>query len=73
MASKLPLDGDLQSPDDYIRQVSGTTGLPEILCRKNMKKIQLVLNEMEAVLGGLTRGLDLSVLDSGWGVQNKRP
>lgn len=73
MESDLPLDGDLQSADDYIRQVSGTTGMPEVLCCTNMNKIQLVLEEMEAVLGGLTRGLDLSILDSGWGVQNKRP
>ncbi len=73
MKSELPLDDTLQSPDDYIQQVSGTTGLPQSLCRKNMQKIQLVLNEMEAVLGGLTRGLDLSILDSGWGIQNERP
>ena len=32
-----------------------------------------VLEEMEAVLGGLTRGLNLSVLDAGWCVQDKRP
>ena len=70
MESELPLDDTLQSPDDYIQQVSGTTGLPQSLCRKNMGKIQLVLDEMEAVLDGLTRGLDLSVLDSGWGTQN---
>lgn len=73
MKSDLPLDGELQSPDNYIRHVSATTGLPETLCRKNMAKIRLVLDEMEAVLGGLTRGLDLSILDSGWGVQSKRP
>ena len=73
MESELPLDDALQSPDDYIRQVSGTTGLPQSLCRKNMQKIRLVLEEMEVVLGGLTRGLDLSILDSGWGLQNKRP
>ena len=71
--SELPLDDASQSPDDYIRQVSGTTGLPQSLCRKNMQKIRLVLDEMEAVLDGLTRGLDLSILDSGWGTQDKRP
>ena len=73
MESELPLDDVPQSPDDYIQQVSGTTGLPQSLCRKNMGKIRLVLDEMVAVLGGLTRGLDLSILDSGWGVQNERP
>ena len=73
MESELPLDDTLQSPDDYIQQVSGTTGLPQSLCRKNMQKIRLALDEMEEVLDGLTRGLDLSILDSGWGTQNKRP
>ena len=73
MESDLPLGTDLQSPGDYIRQLSGTTGMPESLCRNNMNKIRTVLKEMEAVLGGLTRGLNLPILDSGWGVQNKRP
>ena len=59
-----------QSPEDYIQQISATTGMPEILCRKNMAKVHLVLDNMEAVLSGLTRGLDLSVLDHGFGVQN---
>ncbi len=71
--SELPLDDALQSPDDYIHQVSGTTGLPQSLCRNNMQKIRLVLDEMEEVLDGLTRGLDLSIIDSGWGTHNKRP
>ena len=73
MESELALDDTLQSPDDYIQQVSGTTGLPQNLCRKNMQKIRLVMDEMEAVLDGLTRGLDLSILDSGWGIQDNRP
>ena len=68
----LPLDGGTQSPEDYIKQVSGTTGLPETLCQQNMGKIQGVLENIETVLDGLTRGLDLHILDAGWGVQNER-
>ncbi len=70
--SNLPVDGTSQSPDDYIRCLSATTGMPESLCWKNMAKIRLALEELEAILGGLTRGLDLSVLDAGWGVQDGR-
>ncbi len=70
--SDLPLGETLQSPEDYVRQVSGTTGMPESLCRRNMDKIRLVAEEMEAVLGGLTRGLDLGVLDDGWQSQGGR-
>ena len=68
----LPLDGGTQSPTDYIKQVSGTTGLPETLCQENMGKIQGVLENIGTVLDGLTRGLDLKILDTGWGVQNER-
>jgi acyl-CoA reductase-like NAD-dependent aldehyde dehydrogenase len=70
--SELPVDGTSQSPDDYIRCLSATTGMPESLCWKNMAKIRLVFEELEVILGGLTRGLNLSVLDAGWGVQDKR-
>lgn len=66
----LPLDTGTQSPIDYIKQVSGTTGLPETLCRENMTKIQMMLENIETVLNGLTRGLDLNILDRGWGLQN---
>lgn len=71
-SSDLPLDNGTQSPEEYIKQVSGTTGLPETLCRQNMGKIQGVLENIDAVLDGLTRGLDLNILDSGWGEQNGR-
>lgn len=71
-SADLPLDEGTQSPDDYIQQVSGTTGLPEALCKQNMGKIQGVLENIEQVLDGLTRGLDLQILDSGWGTQNDR-
>ena len=66
----LPLDGTEQSPTDYIQQVSGTTGLPEALCQQNLAKIQGVMENIDTVLDGLTRGLDLQLLDTGWGVQN---
>lgn len=68
----LPLDGTVQSPTDYIQQVSGTTGMPEALCEQNLFKIQGVLEHIDTVLDGLTRGLDLEVLDTGWGTQNGR-
>lgn len=64
--AELPLHETTQSPEEYIRHVSGTTGLPETLCSQNMQKIQTVLEEMEAVLAGLTRGLDMRIFDAGW-------
>jgi len=66
----LPIGDDAQSPQDYVEQVSATTGLPYALVRKNMKKIHSMFAQMESVLNGLTRGLDLSILDTGFGELN---
>lgn len=68
----LGVDGETQSPDSYIRQLSATCGLPETLVRMNLEKVRYVLDRMEMVLGGLTRGLDLAILDSGWGENDGR-
>ncbi len=69
----LPLDpesGTMQSPQDYIEQVSATTGAPFSNVKRNMMKVHGVLSKVEEVLAGLTRGLDLSVLDEGYGMVN---
>ena len=64
---ELPLGAALQTPADYIHQISATTGLPHVLARKNMHKIHKVMAEMRTVLRGLTRNLELTVLDRGFG------
>ncbi|HEX6215019.1 MAG TPA: hypothetical protein VFZ38_09390, partial [Vicinamibacterales bacterium] len=66
----LPLDPDsrsTQTPQHYVEQVSVTTGMPFSNVRRNMMKVHGVLSKVDEVLAGLTRGLDLSVLDSGYG------
>lgn len=63
--AELPLGDDGQTPADYVAQVSATAGLPQALARANMEKIHRVGVEMPAVLSGLTRGLDRTVLDDG--------
>lgn len=66
----LPLDpegGSTQTPQQYVEQVSATTGMPFSNVRRNMMKVHGVLSKVDEVLAGLTRGLDLSVLDSGYG------
>jgi aldehyde dehydrogenase family protein len=67
MADTLPVGDEAQSPEDYVRQLASTTGLPHVLGRRNMEKIRGVLAGVEAVIAGLTRGLDLDVLDRGIG------
>ncbi len=68
--STLPLGDARQTPEDYIRQVSATTGLPFALARKNLNKIQGVMSQMETVLNGMTRHLDFEILDQGFGKLN---
>jgi len=58
----LPLGEMLQSPDDYLDQVTATTGTPRVSAQRNMAKIATALRESETVLNGLTRGLRLSEL-----------
>ncbi len=71
----LPLNGsgDTQSPDEYVATLSATSGLPHVLVRRNMAKIATVLRDMAGILRGLTRGLDLGILDTGFGEHGGSP
>jgi acyl-CoA reductase-like NAD-dependent aldehyde dehydrogenase len=69
VGAELPLGDGTQTPDQFVRMQSATTGLPEHMCRFNMKKNHFVLNEMERILDSLTRGLDLNILSRGYGVE----
>src|SRR6202012_6064341 len=63
----LPVGDQQQSPDDYVRQLASTTGMPHALARRNMRKIHAALFEMEQVISGLTRGVSFDILDRGFG------
>ena len=60
-----------QSPDDFVKQQSATTGLPESLCRGNMQKNMFVLSNMDRILDALSRGLDPKILWQGYGVEHR--
>ncbi len=59
-----------QSPDDYVRALSSTGGLPHSLLRMNMKRLHHVLTQVPTIFKGLSRGLDPEALDSGFYEQN---
>jgi acyl-CoA reductase-like NAD-dependent aldehyde dehydrogenase len=67
----LPLGdkGHTQSPQEYIATLSRTSGLPHIMVKRNMAKLHYALTHMEMILNGLSRGLDMSVIDKGFGTQ----
>ncbi len=67
----LPLGdrGHTQSPEDYVATLSRTSGLPHVMVRRNMAKLHYAMTHLGEVLNGLSRGLDLSILDRGFGEQ----
>lgn len=66
-------EGVAHSPDDYVALLSDTSGLPHNLCRRNMQKIFTVFDEMPKIIGGLMRGMDLGVIDEGFGEHSGIP
>ena len=73
MNATLPMGTGTQSPDEFARAQSASTGLPEKMCRANMKKNGFVLAEMRRILESLTRGLSLEVLSNGHGEERGVP
>ena len=74
MEATLPMgDGGTQSPQDYLEALSATSGMPHALVRRNRGKIHQVFTEMPTILKGLTRGMDLGVIDRGFGEQSGVP
>src|SRR5437867_3418953 len=67
----LPIGDGEQTPDDFARQQSASTGLPEHMCKGNMKKNHFVLSNMDQILDALTRGLPFEVLTKGYGVESR--
>jgi acyl-CoA reductase-like NAD-dependent aldehyde dehydrogenase len=73
MNATLPMGDGTQSADEFARAQSASTGLPERMCRANMKKNAFVLSEMRSILESLTRGLSLDVLSTGTGEERGVP
>ncbi len=73
MNATLPMGDGRQSPEEFARAQSASTGLPERMCRANMKKNGFVLSEMRRILTSLTRDLALDVLSTGYGEERGVP
>jgi acyl-CoA reductase-like NAD-dependent aldehyde dehydrogenase len=70
MNATLPAGDGTQTPDEFVRCQSATTGLPEHMARMNMQKLHYVLANLEPILASLTRGLDFEILTRGYGMEN---
>ena len=73
MNGTVPMGNGAQTPDEFVRAQSASTGLPEHMCRANMKKNMFVLGEMRNILTSLTRGLAFDVLTRGFGEERGVP
>ena len=67
----LPLGNGTQTPEEFCRIQSATTGLPEAMCAANMRKNSYVLTHMREVLEALTRGLPFDILSRGYGMESR--
>lgn len=70
-SAELPLGNGTQTPEDFCRIQSATTGLPEHMCAFNMKKNAFVMKNMKDVLNALTRGLPFEILSKGYGMEDR--
>ena len=73
MTGTVPMGNGKQTPEEFVTAQSASTGLPENMCRANMDKNRFVLNEMGNILASLTRGLDLEILNRGFGKEHEVP
>src|SRR5688572_9717695 len=73
MNAALPMGDGTQTPDEFAHAQSASTGLPERMCRANMKKNAFVLSQMQNILTSLTRGLSFDVLTTGRGEERQVP
>jgi acyl-CoA reductase-like NAD-dependent aldehyde dehydrogenase len=68
--SKLPCGDAELTFDDYVRNLSATTGSPMVFCKRNALKVHYVFSNIEEVIGGLTRGLDVEAFDKGYSTKS---
>jgi acyl-CoA reductase-like NAD-dependent aldehyde dehydrogenase len=71
LEADLPLGDGTQSPEEFARMQSATTGLPLHMCRANMQKNHFVLAHMDQILDALTRGLDPAMFAKGYAVEGR--
>ncbi|MEZ6047603.1 MAG: aldehyde dehydrogenase family protein [Planctomycetaceae bacterium] len=69
--AELPMGNGTQTPEEFCKIQSATTGLPEHMCASNMKKNAFVLGHMGDILDAMTRGLPFDVLTNGYGMEDR--
>ena len=65
----LPCGDGTQAPEDYLRVLTRTSGLPIALAKANSERICGALRDTAAIMNGLARDLPFEILDEGVGKQ----
>ncbi|MCE9604515.1 MAG: aldehyde dehydrogenase family protein [Planctomycetia bacterium] len=71
LTGTLPMGDGVQTPDDFAKQQSASTGLPVAMAKANMTKNHFVLTNMDKMIDALTRGLDPNILSRGFGMESR--
>ena len=72
LKDELPVgdEGIMQGPEEYLRSLAATSGLPHSLIRMNMERLHGVFAQVPTILKGLSRGMSTEVLDLAYGSQS---
>ncbi|MED6299864.1 MAG: aldehyde dehydrogenase family protein [Verrucomicrobiota bacterium] len=72
LKDELPVgdEGIMQGPEEYLRSLAATSGLPHSLIRMNMERLHGVFAQVPTILKGLSRGMSTEVLDLAYCTQS---
>jgi acyl-CoA reductase-like NAD-dependent aldehyde dehydrogenase len=70
MEAELPAGDGTQTPAEFAKYQSATTGLPLHMVTLNMQKLHYVLTHLDEILVSLMRGLDFDILTRGYGEEH---
>jgi acyl-CoA reductase-like NAD-dependent aldehyde dehydrogenase len=70
MEAELPAGDGTQTPAEFAKYQSATTGLPLHMVTLNMQKLHYVLTHLDEILASLMRGLDFEILSRGYGEED---
>ncbi|BBM82816.1 aldehyde dehydrogenase family protein [Candidatus Uabimicrobium amorphum] len=71
--AEIPFANTTQTPEQFVKYQSASTGMPENMCRANMDKVHWVLTNLRDIIKSLSGRVDFSIIESGYGVQDGIP
>lgn len=71
--AEIPFANTTQTPEEFIKYQSASTGMPQRMCRANMEKVHWVLTNLRDIIKSLSGRVDFSIIEKGHGVQDGIP